>query len=145
MGDVKLDQPIKQVSILELEAMIASLSGVKQVAVVRYNDVDGKLRTYAFVKVLDNAKIVDEIRIQVKERFGAHEVPEFIQLVQDLPYSKTGKLLRSVLRRIAAEDTDGLESIDAAIDPLLILQIIADSRKCKDSANSSLGKQISDV
>jgi acetyl-CoA synthetase len=66
------------------------------------------------------------VRAAVAERFGPAAVPEAVQRVPDLPYSRSGKLIRSVLRRVAVGETDGLEDLGLVTDPELLDALIHD-------------------
>jgi acetyl-CoA synthetase len=125
MGEVQVDRPEENdVALPEQEAFIASMKGVEQVAVVRFQDRDGKWRARVFVKQSEGACGVEEIRRRLEERFGAQAAPEDIQLVSGLPYSRTGKLLRSVLRRIAQGEVDGLGDVGTVADPEVVQHIV---------------------
>jgi acetyl-CoA synthetase len=125
MGEAPIERPEGQtVSASELEAVIASLSGVEQVAVVRYQDQQGIWRTHAFVKLTGGETELPRIKLELTQKLGAGSVPESLQVVSQLPYSRSGKLLRSVLQRIALGDIEGLGDLEAVADPELVQKLI---------------------
>jgi acetyl-CoA synthetase len=125
MGEVRVERPEEaQVATSELETMLAALDGVEGVAVVRYQAPDGPLQTWAFLQSARGPELVAVARARVLERFGAEVSLQGIQVVRELPYSRTGKLLRSVLRRLALGDTKGLDQVEAAADPGVIQRLM---------------------
>ncbi|HOX43752.1 MAG TPA: AMP-binding protein [Myxococcota bacterium] len=126
MGEVRVDRPEElQVATSELEAMIASLEGVDRVAVVRFQAPGQEDRTWAFVQSTRGPGLAELVSARLRERLGPEAEPVSVQVVQELPYTRSGKLLRSVLRRIAEGDTQGLERVEAAADPDVILRLLA--------------------
>jgi acetyl-CoA synthetase len=109
MGEAPIERPEGQtITASELEAVIASLAGVEQVVVVRYQDQQDVWHTHAFLKLTDGEHALARIKNELAQKVGAASVPERFQVVSQLPYSRSGKLLRSVLRRVALGDIDGL-------------------------------------
>lgn len=124
VDEVQIDLPVhERVPTTEVEAFISALPGVEQAAVVRVRDTTNRLNTCVFV-VLDDPGVVKTIREEITERFGKAEVPQAIQVVSSLPISRSGKLLRTVLRRVATGDTDGLDQMKSICDPEVIRELI---------------------
>jgi acetyl-CoA synthetase len=129
MGEIALESSAEAgPSLPELEARIGGLPGVEQVAVVRFQDPCGSLRTLAFVRRTPTAPSLEALRQQLQERFGERSVPDSFQQVQALPVSRNGKLLRSVLQRIASGDIEGLAEMDLAADPAVVRELILGQR-----------------
>jgi acetyl-CoA synthetase len=130
VGEAKVELPDQtRIPSTELEALIASLPEVDQAAVVVARDARGRVHTRAFVKEAEGSAHSDlpaRVRAAVAERFGPAAVPEAVQRVPDLPYSRSGKLIRSVLRRVAVGETDGLEDLGLVTDPELLDALIHD-------------------
>ncbi|MBN2497733.1 MAG: AMP-binding protein [Deltaproteobacteria bacterium] len=128
-GKVARTKARTPVATAELETMIASLDGVQQVAVVRHEAPGGPGRAWAFVQPAPDARLeAKHIGAQIADRFGREAVPESIQLVSQLPFSRTGKVLRSVLRRIASGDASGLGDLEVG-DREVIQRLIGE---CQD-------------
>jgi acetyl-CoA synthetase len=126
MGEAPIERPEGQtVTASELEAVIASLAGVEQVVVVRYQDQKDVWHTYAFVKLTEGEQALARIKHELAQKVGAASVPERFQVVNQLPYSRSGKLLRSVLRRVALGDIDGLSDLEAVTDPEQVQNLIS--------------------
>ncbi|MFO8074249.1 MAG: AMP-binding protein [Polyangia bacterium] len=111
----------EEVSTVEIEALLAGLEGVERVAVVRCENGEGRRRVEAFVESSAGAGLEREIRRQVAERFGEQAVPQKIRVVEDLPVTRSGKLLRSVLRRVVAGELEGLDEL---ADPKVVRGLI---------------------
>lgn len=125
MGEAKLTPGHRHaVGTAELEALIAESEGVDQVAVVRLQQGGASSGFMAFVKPGQGAKVdVDALGRQIAERFGEDAVPSGFQIVDKLPYSRSGKLLRSVLRRVSAGEPIGLDDARLITDPKIVEQL----------------------
>ncbi|MCP4678692.1 MAG: acyl-CoA synthetase [Deltaproteobacteria bacterium] len=122
MGEVKVSRAGRdRVTIPELEAVIASVRGVDQVAMIRYRDKQGNSKSRVFFKPIRHADgLTDEIRERIIERCGERAMPDSFQVVRALPCSRTGKLLRTVLKRLAEGESLSREDLDLISDPNLI-------------------------
>jgi len=137
MGEVKAERSkSEQVTLAEIEAAIASIDEVSQVAVIRYNDENHVSRTRAFVQwgpepqgdspgePRDDAdsEATKRIKQALIEHCGESALPDKIQFVTNLPYSRSGKLLRSVLRRISKGDPLRSEDLHLISDPQIAVE-----------------------
>ena len=112
----------------EVEAFIASLPGVARAAVVVAKDASGQVHTRAFVEATGEKLDLDEIARTVSEHLGPDAVPQTIQPVTALPVSRSGKLQRSLLKRVAIGDTDGLLEMEPVCDPAILRELITERR-----------------
>ena len=90
------------VSPFEVEAALASHEAVLEAAVIGKEDADGLIKPKAFI-VLRNGYAADErlleaLRVHVKERAGPWKYPRWIDVRPDLPRTATGKIQRFKLR-----------------------------------------------
>ncbi len=90
------------VSPFEVEAALATHEAVLEAAVIGKDDADGLTKPKAFV-VLKQGYVADErllesLKILVKERAGAWKYPRWIDIRSDLPRTATGKIQRFLLR-----------------------------------------------
>jgi len=127
MGEARLERDDEAaVSVQEIEAAIARQPGVDQVAVIRYTDPHKRVRVAVFVRPLaSESDLAEQIRAAVRERFGERTVPDSVQVVDQLPVSRTGKLLRTVLRHIAEGDVDELAHGEGLADESVVRRILA--------------------
>jgi 4-hydroxybenzoate-CoA ligase len=92
------------VSPFEVESALVSHEAVLEAAVVPADDTDGLLKPKAFVVLKPgrsgNAELVDELQSLVKARAGGWKYPRWIEFVDGLPKTATGKIQRFKLRRL---------------------------------------------
>jgi benzoate-CoA ligase len=89
------------VSPFEVEATLMQHEAVLECAVIGKEDAEGLVKTKAFV-VLKPGKQVDDAGLKafVKERLAPYKYPRFIQFVDELPKTATGKIQRFKLREL---------------------------------------------
>jgi len=111
----------------EIENAINANSLVAESAVVGFpHDIKGQ-GIYAFV-ILKNAdshedKLRAEIIETVVEQIGRIAKPDKIQFVPGLPKTRSGKIMRRILRKIAEGDTSNLGDITTLLDPDVVEEI----------------------
>jgi benzoate-CoA ligase len=100
-GDDMLKVSGIYVSPFEVEATLIQHPAVLECAVIGKEDVDGLTKTKAYV-VLKNGQQVDEATLKafVKDRLAAYKYPRFIEFIDELPKTATGKIQRFRLREI---------------------------------------------
>ena len=111
----------------EVENAINMHTGVVESAVVGYpHDIKGQ-GIYAFIifnGVLDDDKLIaQDINQTVSRVIGAIAKPDKIQIVSGLPKTRSGKIMRRILRKIAEGDTDNLGDISTLLDPAVVEEI----------------------
>ena len=67
----------------------------------------------------------------MREKIGAIAIPRIIQWTPSLPKTRSGKIMRRILRKIAAGETDNIGDISTLADPLVVEEIINNSRDLK--------------
>ncbi|KAL1456644.1 hypothetical protein WDU94_001358 [Cyamophila willieti] len=97
-------------STAEVEACLASHPGVSEAAVVsRPHPVKGEC-LYCFITPSQggrfDAELVKELKTQVREKIGPFAMPDVIQHAPRLPKTRSGKIMRRVLRKVAVNDRD---------------------------------------
>jgi 4-hydroxybenzoate-CoA ligase len=94
------------VSPFEVEAALASHEAVHEAAVVGEADADGLIKPKAFVVLRDgfaaDDRLMEALRLRVKERAGPWTYPRWIEACPALPRTATGKLQRFKLRDVEA-------------------------------------------
>ncbi len=111
----------------EVENAINMHTGVVESAIVGYpHDIKGQ-GIYAFVifsGVMDDKNlIVQDINQTVSRLIGAIAKPDKIQIVSGLPKTRSGKIMRRILRKIAEGDTENLGDISTLLDPAVVDEI----------------------
>uniref|UniRef100_A0A8K9UJZ4 Acetyl-coenzyme A synthetase n=1 Tax=Oncorhynchus mykiss TaxID=8022 RepID=A0A8K9UJZ4_ONCMY len=110
-------------STAEVEASLTDHGAVAEAAVVsRPHAVKGEC-LYCFVTLKDcrefNRTLVDELKRQVREKIGPIATPDFIQNAPGLPKTRSGKIMRRVLRQIARNEKD-LGDLSTMADPKVV-------------------------
>lgn len=111
----------------EVESAIDEHSAVCETAVVGYpHDVKGQ-GIYAFVicydKPSDEDKLRNEIRETVSKIIGPIAKPDKIQFVSGLPKTRSGKIMRRILRKVAEGETSNLGDTSTLLDPTVVEEI----------------------
>ena len=88
------------VSPFEVEATLMQHPAVLEAAVIGKEDADGLTKTKAYVVLQDRpvGRRDDELKAFVKERLAPYKYPRFIEFVDELPKTATGKIQRFRLR-----------------------------------------------
>lgn len=113
----------------EIESAIDEHPLVTETAVVGYpHDIKGQA-VYAFVicyeKPKDEEKLRGEIRDTVSRIIGPIAKPDKIQFVSGLPKTRSGKIMRRILRKIAEGDVSNLGDTTTLLDPTVVDEIKA--------------------
>ena len=111
----------------EIESAIDEHSAVCETAVVGFpHDVKGQ-GVYAFVicyeKPREEDKLRQEIRETVSRIIGPISKPDKIQFVSGLPKTRSGKIMRRILRKVAEGDTTNLGDTTTLLDPSIVDEI----------------------
>ena len=117
----------------EVEGAIGKANGVAEAAVVGYpHDIKGQ-GIYAFVTLMTGVDadgfIEQEIRESVTKEIGPHAKPDQIQFTPALPKTRSGKIMRRILRKIAEGDTDNMGDISTLADPSVVESLVSGSTK----------------
>lgn len=88
------------VSPFEIEQALVSHPAILEAAVVAHRDEDGLEKPRAFVVLKQGGAtgVLDELKEHVKEKIGKWKYPRWIEVVEDLPKTATGKIQRFKLR-----------------------------------------------
>lgn len=94
----------------EVEGVLTEEPRVSEAAVVsKPHPIKGE-SLYCFVSTTENAKfdqtLVDALKKLVRARIGAFAIPDVIQYAPGLPKTRSGKIMRRILRKVALNDRD---------------------------------------
>ena len=108
----------------EVEGAIGAASGVAEAAVIGYShEIKGE-GIYAFVTLMTgveaSAEIEQDILSTVTKIIGPHAKPSAIQFCSGLPKTRSGKIMRRILKKIAQNETDDLGDTSTLADPSVI-------------------------
>ncbi len=113
----------------EIESALVLHPKVAESAVVGYNhDIKGQ-GIYAYVTLMQGEEPSDELKKElialcVKE-IGAIAKPDLIQWAPGLPKTRSGKIMRRILRKIATDDLDNLGDTSTLADPSVVDELIS--------------------
>lgn len=122
-----------RLSTAEIEAALIEHQMVAESAVVGYADELTGQAVAAYVSLKSNFKADDkesvdavkkELILTVRKEIGPFAAPKLILLVDDLPKTRSGKIMRRILRKVLAGEEDQLGDISTLSNPGVVLQII---------------------
>ncbi len=114
----------------EVESALVSHPKVSEAAVVGYpHDIKGQ-GIYAYVTLMAGEEYTDDLRKElsdhVRKEIGPIAKPDLIQWAPGLPKTRSGKIMRRILRKIAANDYDALGDTSTLAEPAVVDDLIKD-------------------
>ena len=111
----------------EVEGAIGKADGVAEAAVVGFpHDIKGQ-GIYAFVTLMtgvnESNEIFSGILKSVTKDIGPHAKPDEIHFTPALPKTRSGKIMRRILRKIAEGDLDDMGDISTLADPSVVADL----------------------
>lgn len=117
-----------RLSTAEIEAALIEHHSIAEAAVVGINDELTGQAVNAFVAIKDGSEASDALRkefiLQVRKSIGPFAAPKAVYIVPDLPKTRSGKIMRRILRKILAGEEDQLGDISTLSDPTVVEKII---------------------
>ena len=112
----------------EIESAFVSHPKVSEAAVVGYpHDVKGN-GLYCYISLIVNEEpsiaLKDELKNIVREKIGPIASPDLIHFTPNLPKTRSGKIMRRILRKIAANEQDQLGDVSTLADPTVVDELI---------------------
>ena len=112
----------------EVESALVAHTDVAEAAVVGYpHDIKGQ-GIYAYVTVNIGVKTSDELLTELKQwvrkEIGPIATPDLIQFAPGLPKTRSGKIMRRILRKIAANEHEELGDVSTLADPQVVQNLV---------------------
>ena len=112
----------------EVESALVLHPAISEAAVVGYpHDIKGQ-GIYAYISLMHdvegNDALIKELRDFVATEIGAIAKPDLIQFAPGLPKTRSGKIMRRILRKIACNELDSLGDTSTLADPSVVDQLI---------------------
>ncbi len=112
----------------EVESALVAHKLVAEAAVVGFpHDIKGQ-GIYAYVTLNVGVEPTDALRRElvawVRKEIGPIAAPDAIQWAPGLPKTRSGKIMRRILRKIAANEIDGLGDISTLADPAVVTDLV---------------------
>lgn len=93
---------------------------------------------YAFVTLIDGVEYTDEIEVELKavvsKLVGGFARPDMIQSAPGLPKTRSGKIMRRILGKVAANQVDDLGDTSTLNDPSVVDDLVAVRKTIADKA-----------
>jgi acetyl-CoA synthetase len=112
----------------EVESALVAHEKVAEAAVVGFpHDIKGQ-GIYAYVTLVADAEPTEALRKElitwVRKEIGPIAAPDVIQWAPGLPKTRSGKIMRRILRKIAANETDSLGDTSTLADPGVVTDLV---------------------
>ena len=112
----------------EVESALVAHPKVAEAAVVGYpHDIKGQ-GIYAYVTLIVDAQPSEDLRLElrnwVRKEIGPIATPDLIQWAPGLPKTRSGKIMRRILRKIAANEHEQLGDISTLADPGVVENLV---------------------
>jgi acetyl-CoA synthetase len=113
----------------EVESALVLHPKVAEAAVVGYPHAIKGQGIYAYVTTMAGVEpdeaLRKELAAMVRKEIGAFAVPDMIQWTAYLPKTRSGKIMRRILRKIAANDLSNLGDTTTLADPTVVEKLVA--------------------
>ncbi len=119
----------------EVESALVAHAGVAEAAVVGFPHEIKGTGIFAYVQAqgayedFDSEELAGLLREQVRKVIGPIASPDRIQLVSGLPKTRSGKIMRRILRKVAAGNYDDLGDVSTLADPSVVERLVSDHRR----------------
>lgn len=112
----------------EVESALVLHDSVAEAAVVGCpHDIKGQC-IYAYVMpmrgITPSDELIKELKDFVAEQVGAFAKPEFVQWTPGLPKTRSGKIMRRILRKIACDELDTIGDLSTLADPAVVDELV---------------------
>ena len=112
----------------EVESALVLHTAVAEAAVVGYpHDIKGQ-GIYAYVTLMSATEPTEDLRKElvqhVRQEIGAFASPDVIQWAPGLPKTRSGKIMRRILRKVAANELDNLGDTSTLADPGVVEHLV---------------------
>ncbi len=113
----------------EVESALVLHDSVAEAAVVGCpHDIKGQC-IYAYVMpmrgVTPSDELIKELKAYVAEQVGSFAKPDFVQWTPGLPKTRSGKIMRRILRKIACDELDTIGDTSTLADPAVVDELVA--------------------
>lgn len=111
----------------EVESALVGCSEVSEAAVIGFpHNIKGEgIGCYVILKqgIEGTNELTDRLKIAVRTAIGPFATPDFI-IYSDLPKTRSGKIMRRILRKIAAGEEDSIGDVSTLADPKVVETLI---------------------
>tara|TARA_B100000212_G_scaffold176482_1_gene132854 strand:+ start:2778 stop:4706 length:1929 start_codon:yes stop_codon:yes gene_type:complete len=112
----------------EIESALVLHQNVAEAAVVGYEHSIKGQGIYCYVNMMKNTSPSEELKKEltdlINKEIGAIAKPDLIHFTNDLPKTRSGKIMRRIFRKIASNDLDNLGDTSTLADPSIVNELI---------------------
>jgi acetyl-CoA synthetase len=124
----------------EVESALVAHAKVSEAAVVGYpHNIKGQ-GIYAYVTLMAGEQPSEELRKElvnwVRKEIGAIASPDLIQFAPGLPKTRSGKIMRRILRKIAEDESGNLGDISTLADPTVVDDLVKNRQNKRPEAKA---------
>jgi acetyl-CoA synthetase len=118
----------------EVESALVAHEAVAEAAVVGFPHAIKGTGVYAYVTLTaeharaDREEMAGVLKQQVRQVIGSFAAPDVVQITPGLPKTRSGKIMRRILRKIAAGEYEGLGDLSTLAEPDVVEKLIQDHR-----------------
>ena len=118
--------------------MVVEHPDIAEAAVVGMpHDIKGQA-IFVYAIATESAEINEDlsnaIKQNIRSKLGAFCSPEYIMVVKSVPKTRSGKIMRRILRKVACKEFDNLGDVTTLANPDIVKQLI-DQRKALPNKN----------
>jgi acetyl-CoA synthetase len=122
----------------EVESALVAHPNVSEAAVVGYpHDIKGQ-GIYAYVTLMAGVEPSEALRKElvawVRQEIGAIASPDLLQFAPGLPKTRSGKIMRRILRKIAEDESGNLGDTSTLADPGVVADLVSNRQNKKSAA-----------
>ncbi|XP_030052131.1 acetyl-coenzyme A synthetase 2-like, mitochondrial [Microcaecilia unicolor] len=120
----------------EIEDAMAEHPDVPESAVIGFpHDIKGEA-AFAFIVIRDNVThteqmVKEQLKLIVASKIAKYAVPDHVLVVKRLPKTRSGKIMRRLLRKVIIDEPDDLGDITTLDDPTVVAEILEAFQKYK--------------
>jgi acetyl-CoA synthetase len=124
----------------EVESALVAHAAVSEAAVVGYpHDIKGQ-GIYAYVTLMTGVQPSEQLRMDlvawVRKEIGPIASPDLIQISPGLPKTRSGKIMRRILRKIAEDEYGNLGDTSTLADPAVVDDLVKNRQNKKVGAKA---------
>ncbi len=124
----------------EVESALVLHDAVAEAAVVGVPHAIKGQTIYAYVTLVEDAEPTDglreELRQHVRAQIGPIATPDFVQFAPGLPKTRSGKIMRRILRKIGENAPDQLGDMSTLADPAVVESLVQNRRNRPEGDDS---------
>ena len=116
----------------ELESALVAHESVSEAAVVGFRHPIKGEAIYAFVTLMqgisETEQMIKSLKQKIRDDIGAIATPDVIHITPDMPKTRSGKIMRRILRKIADKDYDDFGDLSTLANPEIIDNLVSKAK-----------------